>query len=269
MQKTSIEWASASYNPVTGCTRVSPGCGMALPGHDSEPHGQCYAETFAERWRGVPGHPYERGFDVQLRPERLEQPLHWKKPARIFVCSMADLFHADVPATYIEQVWDVMARANWHRFMVLTKRAERLERVVKSIYDQWYDLFMPLPNIWCGVSVETPTYYSRIRHLQRTPAVVRFLSLEPLLAPLPNLPLEGIGTVIVGGESGPGARPMEEDWARDIIAQCRAAGTAVFCKQMGAVWAREHQARDAEGRRDVKGHAMENWPEDLRIREMP
>jgi protein gp37 len=275
MQATSIEWASATYNPVTGCTRVSPGCGKPLPGSEGQPHGKCYAETFAERWRGVPGHAYEHGFDVQLRPERLEQPLSWRKPSRIFVCSMADLFHADVPAEYIEQVWDVFERAHWHEFLVLTKRAERMERVVRNLMRRFDDEYHgysggePLGNVWCGTSVETPTYYGRIRHLQRTPAAVRFLSCEPLLAPLPNLPLEGIDWCIVGGESGPGARPMQEEWVRDIVRQCRAAGVRPFVKQFGAVWAREHDARGEDGRRDVKGHNMALWPADLRVREMP
>jgi protein gp37 len=213
---------------VTGCTEVSPGCD------------HCYARTFAERFRGVSGHPYEHGFDLQLRPERLGLPLQWKRPRRIFVNSMSDLFHAGIPEAFIAQVWATMAAAPQHTFQCLTKRAERMERVISRFYpgprvrpvhppefENW------LPNVWLGVSVESTTYYSRIRHLQRTPAAVRFLSLEPLLGPLPNLPLEGISWVIVGGESGPGARPMHPDWVRTIQAQCEAAGVAFFLKQWG------------------------------------
>ena len=215
MTRSSIEWTTETWNPVTGCTKVSPGCD------------HCYAETFAERWRGVPRHPYTRGFDLTLRPERLEQPLRWSRPRTVFVNSMSDLFHADVPEAYIAAVFDVMARASWHQFQVLTKRGERLERLSKRI---------AVPsNVWLGVSVETSLYYSRIRHLGRVPAPVRFLSCEPLLAPLPDLPLEGIDWVIVGGESGPGARPMDPDWARGVRDQCQHAGVAFFFKQWGGV----------------------------------
>jgi protein gp37 len=228
MQTSSIEWTEASWNPTTGCTKVSPGCD------------HCYAETFAERWRGVPGHVYEHGFDLMLRPERLEQPLRWTKPRRIFVNSMSDLFHVGVPATYLRQVWDVMSRTPQHTYQILTKRAERMEREVKNGSGCWADdgghEFRILDNVWLGVSVETPTYYSRIRHLQRTPAAVRFLSCEPLLAALPDLPLEGIDWVICGGESGHGARPMHPAWVRDIRDQCQRAGVAFFFKQWGE-WA--------------------------------
>lgn len=215
MNTSSIEWTTATWNPVTGCTKVSPGCD------------HCYAETFAERWRGVPGHPYEQGFDLTLRTPRLEQPLHWRRPATVFVNSMSDLFHADIPEPYIAEVFDVMRRASWHQFQVLTKRAERLERITRRV---------PVPaNVWLGVSVEGPAYYSRIRHLSRVTATVRFLSLEPLLEPLPDLPLDGIHWVIVGGESGPSARPMAIDWVRAIRDQCQAAGIPFFFKQWGGV----------------------------------
>ncbi len=238
MNPSSIEWTSATWNPVTGCTKVSPGCD------------HCYAETFAERFRGVPGHPYERGFELQLRPGRLAQPRSWRQPARIFVNSMSDLFHAEVPTEYIALVWRAMLCAPWHTFQVLTKRAERMERLLRRP-GFWRDVGPgddapllpgivdadrcppPAQHIWLGVSVESPAYFSRIRHLQRTPAHLRFLSCEPLLAPLPNLPLEGIGWVIVGGESGPGARPMNQEWARGIRDQCQAAGVAFFFKQCG------------------------------------
>jgi protein gp37 len=211
-----IEWTTATWNPITGCTKVSPGCD------------HCYAETFAERFRGVSGHVYERGFDLQLRPGRLQQPLSWARPSLIFVNSMSDLFHAAIPDAYIHQVVEVMRSAGWHTFQVLTKRAERLERISRTI--AWPD------NVWVGVSVETPAYYSRIRHLQRVEVATRFLSCEPLLAALPNLPLGGIGWTIVGGESGPGARSMHRSWASEIRDQCLDAGVPFFFKQWGA-WA--------------------------------
>ncbi len=174
---------------------------------------------------GIPGHPYEMGFAVTLRPERLIQPLTWKRPARVFVNSMSDLFHPAVPETFIGEVFEVMTLAERHQFQILTKRADRLERVMKRI---------KVPNnVWLGVSVENPTYYSRIRHLTRVDAPIRFLSCEPLLAPLDDLPLIGIDWVIVGGESGGGARPMEPAWVRSIRDQCLAAEKAFFFKQWG------------------------------------
>jgi len=224
MNPSRIEWTGATWNPVTGCTKVSPGCD------------HCYAETFAERWRHVPGHPYEHGFDLQLRPERMGQPLSWKRPGLIFVNSMSDLFHADVPEAYITEVAATMRAASWHTFQVLTKRAERLERLSRRI--TWSD------NVWLGVSVETKPYYARIRHLQRVSAAVRFLSCEPLLGPLPDLPLDGIHWVIVGGESGPGARPMDPAWARGIRGQCQDAGVPFFFKQWGAWGPLSNDAND-------------------------
>jgi protein gp37 len=211
------------WNPTTGCLSVSPGCD------------HCYARRITERFSG-PG-SFEH---IVLHPERLERPLHWHRPRRIFVNSMSDLFHAKVPEEFILSVWSVMDRAGQHTFQVLTKRAERMERIVSRFYpgprvrlvhppefENW------LPNVWLGVSVESPAYYSRIHHLQRTPAAVRFLSCEPLLAALPELPLEGIDWVIVGGESGPGARPMHIHWVRDIRDQCVRAGVPFFFKQWG------------------------------------
>jgi protein gp37 len=208
-----IEWTEATWNPVTGCTKVSPGCA------------HCYAETFAERFRGVPGHPYEQGFDLKLWPERLQLPLQWKRPRTIFVNSMSDLFHADVPDEFIIEVFAVMARADWHTFQVLTKRPERAASMSNHL--SW------APNIWMGTSVENQRFTTRIAHLRRTSARVKFLSCEPLLGPL-RLKLSGIDWVIVGGESGPGARPMRADWARDIRSQCEATGVAFFFKQWGA-----------------------------------
>jgi protein gp37 len=226
-QKSSIEWTNATWNPVTGCTKVSAGCD------------HCYAETFAERWRGVVGHPYEFGFDLTLRPQRIEQPLSLKKPMNIFVNSMGDLFHADVPDDFIFNVFDVMRRASWHQFQLLTKRAERLERLAKQI-----EL---TPNIWIGVSVESPDTYWRISHLTRVPAAVRFLSCEPLIAELSSLPLNGIDWVIVGGESGHGARPIETTWVRDIRRQCKKNRVAFFFKQWGGVRKKE-AGRTLDGR---------------------
>ena len=224
--RSTIEWTEATWNPVTGCDKVSPGCA------------HCYAETFAERFRGVPGHPYELGFDLQLRPERLDQPLQWTRPRTIFVNSMSDLFHDAIPDDYIRSVFDVMQRAHWHIFQVLTKRAERLRDLAAHL---------PWPaNVWMGVSVENQRWTSRIDALRDVAAHVRFLSCEPLLGPL-ELDLKGIGWVIVGGESGPRARPMRPEWARDILAQCRRANVPFFFKQWGA--------HDEAGRRVGKGKA--------------
>lgn len=214
MNRSPIEWTGATWNPVTGCTKVSPGCD------------HCYAEVFAERFRGVAGHAYERGFDLQLRPERLEQPLTWSRPSLIFVNSMSDLLHADVPEAFVARVVEVMRAASWHTFQVLTKRAERLERLSRRL--TWP------ANVWVGVSVETPAHYGRIRHLQRVDTGIRFLSCEPLLAPLGRLPLAGIGWVIAGGESGAGARPMQPSWVRQVRDQCMSAEVPFFFKQWGS-----------------------------------
>ena len=239
-----IEWTEATWNPVTGCTKVSPGCA------------HCYAETFAERFRGVPGHPYEQGFDLKLWPTRLELPLQWRRPRTIFVNSMSDLFYADVPDEFIVQVFDVMARADWHTFQVLTKRPERAAALSKKL--AW------APNIWMGTSVENQRFTSRLAHLRRTAARVKFLSCEPLLGEL-RLKLSGIDWVIVGGESGPGARPMRADWARDIRAQCKEAGAAFFFKQWGAH--NEEGARVGKGRagRLLDGRTWDAMPERIAL----
>ena len=226
MQRSSIEWTEATWNPVTGCTQISPGCA------------HCYAKTFAERFRGVPGHPYENGFDLQLRPERLDQPLRWKKPRTIFMNSMSDLFHPQVPDEYVQAVFDVMQRADHHRFQVLTKRAERLADMAPTL---------PWPrNVWMGVSVENQRFRSRVDDLRHVPAAMRFLSCEPLLGPL-ELNLTGIDWVIVGGESGPGARPMRPEWALSVRDQCGEADVPFFFKQWGA--------HDEQGRRVGKKQA--------------
>ena len=232
-----IEWTEATWNPVTGCTKVSPGCA------------HCYAERFAERFRGVPGHPYERGFDLQLRPERLGQPLRWREPRLIFVNSMSDLFHEEVSFAYIEQVFEVMERATWHTFQVLTKRGERLREVATRL--RWPS------NIWMGVSVENQRWTCRVDVLRETPAAVKFLSCEPLLGPL-ILDLRGINWVIVGGESGPGARRMQPEWARSIRDQCRSARVPFFFKQWGA-----HDERGVRRGKHVAGRVLDGktWDE--------
>jgi protein gp37 len=222
-----IEWTDATWNPVRGCTKISPGCK------------HCYAERFAERFRGVKGHPFEQGFDLRLVPEKVNEPLHWKRPQRIFVNSMSDLFHDDVPLPYIKRVFSVMNQADWHQYQVLTKRAERLEEV--SCQLPW------APHIWMGVSVENKDYLWRIDRLRKTKAHIKFLSVEPLLGPLGKISLRGIDWVIVGGESGPGARPMEASWVKDIKDQCRRAGVAFFFKQWGGVQKKRH-GRELEGR---------------------
>jgi protein gp37 len=302
--QSSIQWTDATWNPVRGCTKISPGCA------------HCYAETFAERFRGVNGHPYERGFDLRLVPEKLHEPLRWRKPRRIFVNSMSDLFHKDVPDEFIDRVFAVMALCEQHTFQVLTKRADRLagylnaagledrvyaamesvaeaHEIADFLFDAW-----PLPNVWLGVSVEDQHRADeRIPLLLQTPAAVRFLSVEPLLGPVDLRPWidctcndvtgtcascldGGIHWVIVGGESGPGARPMQVEWARSIVKQCKAAGVSVFVKQLGAnvniteatapVGPRAH--RVVKGRVslvDRKGGDPAEWPEDLRVRDFP
>ncbi len=234
-----IEWTEATWNPVTGCTVVSPGCA------------HCYAKTFAERFRGVAGHPYEFGFDLQLRPERLEQPLEWKKPRVIFVNSMSDLFHDDVPFEFIERVFDVMRRAHWHTFQVLTKRAERAAELASRL--PWPD------NVWMGVSVENQRWTTRIDALRTVPAAVRFLSCEPLLGPL-DLNLEGIHWVIAGGESGHGARPMRIEWASALREQCEANGTAFFFKQWGAHDVSGRRVGKKKAGRELDGRTFDEMP---------
>jgi len=212
--KSAIEWTDATWNPVTGCDEVSPGCD------------HCYARTFAERFRGVPGHPYEQGFDLKLWPERIELPLRWRQPRRIFVNSMSDLFHKDVPNDYIQRVFDVMAKADWHNFQVLTKRPRRLAKLAHSL---------PWPaHIWIGTSVELDTYTWRSNeYLRQVPAAVRFVSAEPLLGPLPSLQLDHLHWLITGGESGAGHRACHPDWVCDLRDRCQAAGVAFFHKQWG------------------------------------
>jgi protein gp37 len=220
MSMSSIEWTSQSWNPTTGCDKISPGCK------------HCYAERMAKRLKAMGQTKYANGFDLTLHPQTLELPLHWKKPQRIFVNSMSDLFHRDMPLDFIRQVFDTMNKAHWHQFQILTKRSARLREFAPHL--PW------APNIWMGVSVESPEYFCRIDDLRQVPAAVRFLSLEPLLEPMPGLELTGIHWVIVGGESGPGSRPMKEEWAQEILAMCSSASVPFFFKQWGGV--RKHKA---------------------------
>ena len=224
--KSAIEWTNATWNPVTGCTRVSPGCD------------HCYAMTFAERFRGVPNHPYEQGFDLKLWPERLELPSQWKKPRRIFVNSMSDLFHQDVPDDFILDVFATMVKSDQHIYQVLTKRPSRLvntsltEKITQRIYQLTGNQNWPA-HIWLGVSVETIGYAWRVDALRKIPAAIRFISAEPLLGPLDDLKLDSIHWLISGGESGAGHRPCNPDWVRTLRDKCIAQEVAFFHKQWG------------------------------------
>jgi protein gp37 len=219
-ERSSIEWTDATWNPVRGCTKISPGCK------------HCYAETFAERFRGVKGHPYEKGFDLRLVPEKLHEPLRWRTPKRVFVNSMSDLFHEGVPDSYIQSIVEVMLQADWHTYQVLTKRSERMRDLLKTKLR----FASPKPHIWWGTSVEDKEYgLPRIEHLRSAPAGIRFLSIEPLLEDLGVFKLSGIHWVIVGGESGPGARPMNREWVISVRRQCRQQNVPFFFKQWGGV----------------------------------
>ena len=230
-ENTTIEWTDTTWNPVTGCTKISAGCD------------NCYAARFSERFRGVPGHPFESGFDLTLRPERLLHPFDWKKPRMIFVNSMSDLFHKAVPTEHIARVFDTMEQADWHIYQVLTKRSSLLQKFINKRYKA-----RPAPaHMWFGVSVENEQATSRIAHLQKANAGIRFLSVEPLIGPIGKLDLAGIDWVIVGGESGPHARPMLRDWVVNIRRQCRAQRVPFFFKQWGGT--RKHQTgRTLDGR---------------------
>jgi protein gp37 len=219
-EHSTIEWTEATWNPVRGCTKISPGCQ------------HCYAEVFAERFRGVVGHPYEHGFDLRIVPEKLIEPLKWRKGRRIFVNSMSDLFHVRVPDSYIAAVSRVMQIANWHTFQVLTKRSDRMRDLLQTTLEN----AACEPHIWWGVSVENRKHgLARIDHLRDSPARVKFLSIEPLLEDLGEVDLTGIHWVIVGGESGPRARPMRYEWVASIRDQCAAAAVPFFFKQWGGV----------------------------------
>ena len=238
--RSAIEWTDATWNPVTGCTKITRGCD------------NCYAERFAKRFRGTLGHPFENGFALTLRPERLSQPLSWKRPRRIFVNSMSDLFHKKIPVEFIDRVFDTMELANWHIFQVLTKRSSLMKNYMRRRYAGG----VAPPHIWCGVSIEDHTSTARIRHLQGTPAAVRFLSIEPLLGPIGDIDLEGISWVIVGGESGPNARPLEERWVLDIRDICEEKGVDFFFKQWGGLTPKSG-GRELEG---IEHNAMPAYP---------
>jgi protein gp37 len=236
--ESSIEWTDATWNPVRGCTKISPGCA------------HCYAETFAERFRGVKGHPYEQGFDLRLVPDKLCEPLRWRTPRMIFVNSMSDLFHDQVPEGYIAAVAKVMVAANWHTYQVLTKRSERLRELLNSTLS----FAAKQQHIWWGVSIEDRKYgFPRLRDLQAAEASIRFLSVEPLLEDLGSLDLAGIDWVIVGGESGPGARPMKKEWVTSIRDQCKEAAVAFFFKQWGGV-------RKSLAGRKLEGKTYDEFP---------
>ncbi|MGP0089633.1 MAG: DUF5131 family protein [Xanthobacteraceae bacterium] len=238
--KSAIEWTDATWNPVTGCTKITRGCD------------NCYAARFAERWRGIPDHPFSTGFDLTLRPERLEQPIKWKRPRMIFVNSMSDLFHKEVPSSFVDQVFDTMEAADWHIFQVLTKRSSLMRDYLRERYG---DARGP-GHIWCGVSVEDAQAKARILHLRKSPAGVRFLSIEPLIGAMGAVNLSGIDWVIAGGESGPGARPIHLEWVREIRDQCQAQNVAFFFKQWGGL-------RPKSGGRELDGREWSEFPATL------
>lgn len=232
-----IEWTDATWNPVRGCTKISPGCK------------HCYAQTFSERWRGTPGHPYEQGFDLRLVPEKLTDPLRWSRSRTIFVNSMSDLFHKDIDRAFIDRVFETMERADWHVFQVLTKRSSLMRNYVRARYDG-----QPVPpHIWLGVSVEDAAHASRIGHLKEVNSEARFISFEPLLGLIDNVDLTGVAWAIVGGESGPGARPMQAEWARRLRDICERDGVAFFFKQWGG-------ARPKSGGRLLDGEEWNGFP---------
>jgi protein gp37 len=233
-----IEWTDTTWNPLRGCTKISPGCK------------HCYAETFAERFRGVPGHPYEQGFDLRLVPEKLTEPFQWPGPRTVFVNSMSDLFQPEVPDGYIEHVVRIMVEADWHTYQVLTKRSERLKQMLCGKLKFAADK----SHIWWGVSVEDRRYgIPRVKHLRATPATVKFLSIEPLLENLEDIDLAGFDWVIVGGESGHGARPIKQEWVENILDACRTEKIAFFFKQWGGV----HKSRAG---RTLHGKTYDEMP---------
>jgi protein gp37 len=227
-QTSTIEWTEATWNPVTGCDQVSPGCA------------HCYAKTFAERWRGIPGHPYEQGFDLRLWPKRIDVPLRWRKPKTIFVNSMSDLFHEEIPIAFVQEIFATMRAAHWHTFQILTKRHEHLLELAGEL--DW------APNVWMGVTIENRRFVHRADALRAVPAAVRFISAEPLLGPLPGLNLAEIDWLIAGGESGPGHRRIDADWVRDLRDRCAVEDVAFFFKQWGGHRAKSN-GRELDGRR--------------------
>ena len=233
-----IEWTDATWNPVTGCSKITAGCD------------HCYAERFSERFRGVPDHPFTNGFDLTIRPERLQQPLAWKKPKRIFVNSMSDLFHKDVPAAFIDKVFDTMELASWHTYQVLTKRSSLLVKYLRQRYPHGNAPH----HIWLGVSIEDEKNSVRLKHLHAARASTKFVSFEPLLGPVGEVDLKGINWVIVGGESGPRCRPILEEWVLQIRDQCLRDSAAFFFKQWGGI-------RPKSGGRSLQGREWNEYPD--------
>jgi protein gp37 len=273
--KTGIQWTGATWNPTTGCDRISPGCD------------RCYALIMAKRLKAMGQAKYQNdgdprtsgpGFGLTVHPDALDIPLRRRKPETWFVNSMSDLFHARVPVSFTAQVWVTMARTPQHTYQILTKRPERMHAIVGESFDggsrlleelhdeedaqDLYDAAWPLANVHLGTSIESDKYVGRADELRATAAAIRFLSLEPLIGPLPSLSLEGIDWTIIGGESGRDARPMDLCWVRDLIARCRDSSSAIFVKQLGSAWAREHGG-------DSHGGDWSLWPEDLLIRQFP
>ena len=267
---TGIQWTNETWNPSTGCDRISPGCD------------NCYALTMAKRLKGMGQAKYQNdgdprtsgpGFGLTVHPDTLTTPFGWRKPRRVFVNSMSDLFHARVPETFVGGVWNTMALTERHTYQILTKRPERMCRTLTKwqdagVYWRKEDMIWcgpvpwPLPNVWLGTSIESDDYTRRADELRETPAAVRFLSLEPLLGPLPSLSFEGIGWAIIGGESGPGARPMDLGWVRELLARGREAGIAMFVKQLGSCWAHGRST-------DSHGGDWDDWPGEFRVRDYP
>ena len=264
---TNIEWTEQTWNPTTGCDRISPGCD------------NCYALTWAKRLKGMGQAKYQNdgdprtsgpGFGLTVHPDVLAEPLRWKKPRKVFVNSMSDLFHARVPVDFITEVWRIMQATPQHTFQILTKRAARLPRVLDRVHEA-LNLDEPLPNVWLGASIESDDHARRATALRHSVAAVRFVSAEPLLGPLPSLDLDGIDWLIIGGESGPGARVVEPWWIADLIHEARQAGTAPFVKQMGSVWARHTSwgGKTVAAWGDTKGGMPQYWPAHLHVREYP
>ena len=264
---TNIEWTEQTWNPTTGCDRISPGCD------------HCYALTMAKRLKGMGQAKYQNdgdprtsgpGFGLTVHPDVLAEPLRWKKPRKVFVNSMSDLFHARVPVDFITEVWRTMQATPQHTYQILTKRAARLPRVLDRVHDA-LGLDEPLPNVWLGTSIESDDHARRAIALRHSLAAVRFISAEPLLGPLSSLDLDGIDWLIIGGESGPGARPLEPWWITDLIHEARQAGTAPFVKQLGSVWARDtaYAGKSVAAHGDTKGGVPSYWPVSLRVREYP
>lgn len=239
-ENTQIEWTDATWNPVTGCTKISRGCD------------HCYAERFSERFRGVVGHPFEHGFDLTLRPERIRQPLGWRRPRMIFVNSMSDLFHKEIPTSFVDEVFDTMEQATWHTFQVLTKRSSLMRDYLRTRYRER----RPPAHIWCGVTVEDAQCRSRIEHLREATAAIRFLSVEPMLGDIGPVNLSGIDWVICGGESGPRARPIDPAWVRSLRDQCLSQGVAFFFKQWGG-------HRPKSGGRILDGREWNSFPQEV------